>query len=260
MVTALFYVNEVRGNARHRAKTRKNRDPPSVQSFVAATAFVPLLRRLPSVRCQATCWVAEPSTCPVLTPMRKCGEKEMRQTNQSAVSSTATDETGESVSADDPSSDVPTSHTNHQSAADNDGPSGAVVASCLREDAKQRDEHRKEEEEMLPSPAVNVTTSSIPLVETSSHEQQRKTLRSADANTPVCERLYKDAVHTKEEHEQLKEMPSNKREPHIHPFATDLRPKAQYLRRMDTSLTVDGGSIEHGKLRSIMHLLLLIVF
>ena len=33
---------------------------------------------------------------------------------------------------------------------------------------------------------------------------------------------------------------------HEHPFATDLCPKADYLRRMDTSMSVDGGSIENG--------------
>ena len=32
-----------------------------------------------------------------------------------------------------------------------------------------------------------------------------------------------------------------------HPFATDLCPKADYLRRMDSSMSVDGGSIEDGE-------------
>ena len=35
--------------------------------------------------------------------------------------------------------------------------------------------------------------------------------------------------------------------PREHPLATDLCPKADYLRRMDSSMSVDGGSIEGGK-------------
>ena len=39
--------------------------------------------------------------------------------------------------------------------------------------------------------------------------------------------------------------------PHEHPMATDLCPKADYLRRMDSSMSVDGNSIENGELRFI---------
>ena len=89
-----------------------------------------------------------------------------------------------------------------------------------------------------------------------------------DADKPVSDRLYEDAVHRKKEiaagvvdshcrheldRERLKHDGGGRDEDHVHlksrrdhPFATDLCPKADYLRRMDSSMSIDGGSIEDG--------------
>ena len=98
--------------------------------------------------------------------------------------------------------------------------------------------------------------------------------RGKDTNKPVSDRLYEDAVHRKQEiaaghvdahcqheldRERLKAGSGGGDEddhvhlksPREHPMATDLCPKADYLRRMGSSMSVDGGSIEDGELRSM---------
>ena len=100
--------------------------------------------------------------------------------------------------------------------------------------------------------------------------------RASNTDLPVSDRLYQDAVHRTREnaagivdahcqHELDRERAllakekakkgggnENDGEDHVHlksehPFATDLCPKADYLRRMGSSMSVDGGSIEDGE-------------
>jgi len=99
---------------------------------------------------------------------------------------------------------------------------------------------------------------------------------ASNVDLPVSDRLYQDAVHRAKkdaagivdahcQHELDRERVllakekakkgggnENDGEDHVHlktehPFATDLCPKADYLRRMDSSMSVDGGSIEDGE-------------
>ena len=99
---------------------------------------------------------------------------------------------------------------------------------------------------------------------------------ASNVDLPVSDRLYQDAVHRAKkdaagivdahcQHELDRERVllakekakkgggnENDGEDHVHlktehPFATDLSPKADYLRRMDSSMSVDGGSIEDGE-------------
>ena len=100
--------------------------------------------------------------------------------------------------------------------------------------------------------------------------------RDSNTELSVSDRLYQDAVRRTRKHaagiedahcqheldrerallakESAKKGGDNKNDGedyvHItteHPFATVLCPKADYLRRMDSSMSVDGGSIEYGE-------------
>lgn len=99
---------------------------------------------------------------------------------------------------------------------------------------------------------------------------------TSNTDLPVFDRLYQDAVRRTRKHasgiedahcqheldrerallakESAKNGGGNKNdgEDHVHiktehPFATDLCPKADYLLRMDSSMSVDSGSIEDGE-------------
>ena len=156
------------------------------------------------------------------------------------------------------------------------------VSERLYDDAKHRmEQHQRNDEsankQSSPKQKKKNTASSMSspfqpdLSEAFSHHHIQSE-RGEDTNKPVTDRLYEDAVHRKRQiaaghvdahcqHELERERWKDGggggdeddhvhlKSPREHPMATDLCPKADYLRRMDSSMSVDGGSIEDGELR-----------
>lgn len=164
------------------------------------------------------------------------------------------------------------------------GLSAKSVSERLYDDAKHRMEQQQENESTNkqgspPEQKKKNTASSMSspfqpdLSEAFSHHRIQSE-HGEDTNRPVSDRLYEDAVQRKQEmvaghfdahcqheldRERLKDGSGGKDEddhvhlksPREHTMATDLCPKADYLRRMDSSMSVDGNSIENGELRFI---------
>ena len=185
-----------------------------------------------------------------------------------------------------PNLDEAFSHHVHHIGKDKGG-RGQVAKSVserLYDDAKHRmEQHQRNDEsankQSSPKQKKKNTASSMSspfqpdLSEAFSHHHIQSE-RGEDTNKPVADRLYEDAVHRKRQiaaghvdahcqheldRERLKDGGRGRDEddhvhlksPREHPMATDLCPKADYLRRMDSSMSVDGNSIENGELRFI---------
>ena len=168
-----------------------------------------------------------------------------------------------------------------------DGGAPKSVSERLYDDAKHRmEEQRSKDKTAKPSGAETTSKNKTPppsmsspfrpdLTDAFSHRGPRPSERdgtAAAAAGSVSDRLYEDAVHRQREvvagvvdghcrrHElergRVVATPGGDEDhvhvraggiPREHPLATDLCPKADYLRRMDSSMSVDGGSIEGGE-------------
>ena len=158
------------------------------------------------------------------------------------------------------------------------------VSERLYDDAKHRMEQQQKKKttnkQSSPKQKKKNTATSMSspfqpdLSEAFSHHHIHYERGKEDTNKPVSDRLYEDAVHRKQEiaaghcqhcqHEMNRERLKagsgggdeddhvHLKSPREHPMATDLCPKADYLRRMDSSMSVDGGSIEDGELRLML--------